>query len=208
LNAYEITFIVRPDLDDDSIDAVVEQVAARIQSGGGEIIATLPWTPARRRMAYPIKDYGDGVYITITFRFDSQSLREMESGLRLNERILRFLVVQSTDLQVQQAQQRLLQRQAAAAAPPPTPVQPAGFAPALADPETVTDVNGASAVETEPVDAVDAPIAETESASAPVTDTGWVQEELAGNSVSPEPVSPAPEPEPITETEPVEVTER
>ena len=96
MNAYEIKFIVRPDLDDNSIDAVVDQVLARIRTANGEIVATLPWNPARRRMAYPIRDYGDGVYITVTFRVDSQALHDMETTFKLNDRILRFLIVQAS----------------------------------------------------------------------------------------------------------------
>ncbi|GAC1628314.1 MAG: hypothetical protein NVS4B2_09290 [Chloroflexota bacterium] len=132
MNTYEITFIVRPDLDDDSIDATVERVMARVATGDGEVIATLPWNPARRRMAYPIRDYGDGVYITVHFRADAQSIREMENALKLDDRLLRFLIVQASELSVKQAQQRVQQRIAAAAAPPPIPA-PVGVVPGSAD---------------------------------------------------------------------------
>jgi small subunit ribosomal protein S6 len=117
LNPYEITFIIRPDLDDEQIRASVDQVNGRIQSNGGEIIATFPWNPARRRMAYPIRDFGDGVYTTTVFNFDPENLREFENALKLNDRILRFLVVQATSQNIKTAQQRMAHAQAQAAAP-------------------------------------------------------------------------------------------
>lgn len=154
MNAYEITFIIRPDQDDEQIRATVDQVNGRIQSSGGEIIATFPWNPARRRMAYPIKDFGDGVYTTTVFNFDPQRLREFENALKLNDRILRSLVVQATSQGIKTAQQRMAHAQAQAAAPqqlqagaptpaaPVTPTQPApGQAATPFEPITPTPEN-------------------------------------------------------------------
>jgi small subunit ribosomal protein S6 len=121
LNPYEITFIVRPDLDEDGTRAAVESVTSRIQRSGGEIIATLPWNPPRRRMAYPINEFGDGFYVTCVFRLDGGEIKPLENALKLNDRILRYLLVQATEQNIQQARQRLAQQMA----PRPQPV-PAG----------------------------------------------------------------------------------
>jgi len=130
LNAYEMTFIVRSDRDEDQIRGVVDTITGRIESDGGEILATIPWNPPRRRMAYPIRDFRDGFYVTTVFNLDGQALRPIENALKLNDNILRYLLVQATDNMVKQAQQRV--HQAAAAAAPREPVaQPEpGVAPA------------------------------------------------------------------------------
>jgi len=130
LNAYEMTFIVRSDRDEDQIRGVVDTITGRIESDGGEILATIPWNPPRRRMAYPIRDFRDGFYVTTVFNLDGQALRPIENALKLNDNILRYLLVQATDNMVKQAQQRV--HQAAAAAAPREPVaQPEpGLAPA------------------------------------------------------------------------------
>lgn len=138
MNPYEMTFIVRPDLDEEQTRAAVDQVKGRIQSAGGEIIATYPWNPARRRMAYPIRDFGDGFYVTTTFRFPTEALKEFERTLRLNTGILRFLIVQATDMNIQQSQQRMQQANAPRPVPAPEPVaaaaEPEQAAPAVAAP--------------------------------------------------------------------------
>jgi len=120
LNAYEMTFIVRSDRDEDQIRGVVNTITGRIESDGGEILATIPWNPPRRRMAYPIRDFRDGFYVTTVFNLDGQALRPIESALKLNDNILRYLLVQATDTMVKQAQQRV--HQAAAAAAPREPI--------------------------------------------------------------------------------------
>ncbi len=120
MNAYEMTFIVRSDRDEDQIRGVVNTITGRIESDGGEILATIPWNPPRRRMAYPIRDFRDGFYVTTVFNLDGQALRPIENALKLNDNILRYLLVQATDNMVKQAQQRV--HQAAAAAAPREPI--------------------------------------------------------------------------------------
>ncbi|HZS93670.1 MAG TPA: 30S ribosomal protein S6 [Chloroflexota bacterium] len=182
MNLYEMTFIVRPDLDDEQTRAVADQITERLKTAGGEIAAAYPWMPARRRLAYPIKDFNDGYYVTTVFRLEPGELREFENGLKLNDNILRFLIVTATDNNIRQAQNRLHQltqqaamqaqqaQQAAARASQPAP----SAAPEAADEQPAT----AAATETETVAAQPEPPAETR----------------------------APEPEPETEAEPAVAT--
>jgi len=171
LNAYEITFIIRPDLDEEQTRAVAAQVTGRVESAGGEVIALYPWSPARRRMAYPIRDFGDGFYTTATFRFDPQALRDFENVLKLNENILRFLVVQASDQAIKQSQQRAY-HQSQAASPQPVPASPTSSEPATAAPEGATPITEPStAVAPETVEAV------SEVAAAQATDETPVETE-------------------------------
>lgn len=166
MKPYEMTYIVRPDLDEEQTRATVEQVSGRITGAGGELIAALPWNPPRRRMAYTINDFGDGFYVTTVFRIDPPALRAIETALKLNDRILRFLLVQATDLNIKQAQQRLQQQAAAAAAPRPQPMpvpQPGAEQPA---PSAAVAAPEAAAPATTTADA-----APSEGAAAPVEST-------------------------------------
>lgn len=207
MNPYEMTFIVRPDLDEEQTRVAIESVTGRITSQGGEVIATYPWNPPRRRLAYPIKDFGDGYYMTTVFRFSPEGLKEFERGLRLNTAVLRFLILQATDLNITQGQQRAQQAAARAAAPPAPAGAPQAGAPQPAAPtappsETSPDAPQAGAPE---------PAAPT--APSPVTEStapeqaAPVIEEIAPSpareqatpvveeiSSSPE---PTPEPEPV-----------
>jgi small subunit ribosomal protein S6 len=151
LESYEITYIVRPDLDEEQIRGVVDTVTSRITGAGGEIVATYPWNPPRRRLAYPIRDFGDGFYVTTTFQFPPEGLKELERAFRLNENLLRFLIVQATELSVQQSQQR--SQQAAARAAAASEPQGAG-APAATPPPTSTPAPVPTAPQTEAAPAI------------------------------------------------------
>lgn len=208
MNPYEMTFIIRPDRDEDGTRAVVETVTGRITGAGGELIAAIPWNPPRRRMAYPIKDFGDGFYVTTVFRIEPAALRPIENALKLNENILRFLIVQATDLNIKQAQQRVQQQQAAAAA------QAQQAAPAGAAPQSPAPSVG----ETEPAAApAAAPAAPTTVESAPATaETAPAPAETTPTTAEATPAAPeaapasdAAEPtqEPVTAGTPVDTQE-
>jgi small subunit ribosomal protein S6 len=117
LNAYEMTFIVRPDRDEEATRAVIQTVTGRLETIGGEVIATAPWNPPRRRMAYPINDFSDGFYVTVVFRLDGAAVRGFENTLKLNENVLRFLVVKASEANIQQVQQRAQQAYLSASQP-------------------------------------------------------------------------------------------
>lgn len=191
MESYEITYIVRPDLDEEQIRAVVDGINGRLRSEG-ELVATFPWNPARRRLAYPIRDFGDGFYVTTTFRYPTEGLKELERALRLNDNVLRFLLVEATDLMVQQSVQRAQQAAARAAAPPeqqgapapaPAPAQPA--APVTRESEAAP---ASAAQESEPVPVVQA-VAEAETVTepdvTPATDTAAETEPASTESQPP-----------------------
>jgi len=185
LNAYEMTFIVRSDRDEDQIRGVVNTITGRIESDGGEILATIPWNPPRRRMAYPIRDFRDGFYVTTVFNLDGQALRPIEGALKLNDNILRYLLVQATDTMVKQAQQRV--HQAAAAAAPREPIaqpqpNPASGEDAIPEPVLTTPDLALPAEEspaTPPETSDLAPIAAAPPADSPIEAIDALSEPVA-----------------------------
>jgi small subunit ribosomal protein S6 len=158
LNPYEMTFIVRPDKDEDETRAAVQTVTGRIETIGGEVLATAPWNPPRRRMAYPIREFGDGYYVTTVFRMNAEGVRTLETALKLNENVLRYLMVRATDAAVEQVQQRAQQAYLAASQPPEAPQAPQAPAPEVTAPAAtaVSQPEPAEADQAEPGTTVDA----------------------------------------------------
>lgn len=198
MNLYEMTFIVRPDLDDEQTRAVADQITERLKTAGGEIAAAYPWMPARRRLAYTIKDFNDGYYVTTVFRLEPGELREFENGLKLNDNILRFLIVTATENNIRQAQNRLHQltqqaamqaQQAAARAVQPAPAPQAEQAEP--QPAAASAAEGSTTAE--------------QPEPQPATPTATETETVAAQP-EPEVETPAPAPEIETEPEPAAAT--
>lgn len=167
MNPYEMTFIVRPDLDDDATRAVIDGVTGRLESAGAEIIATYAWMPPRRRLAFPIRDFGDGFYVTTTFRLSVEGLADVENWLKLNTNVVRYLLVRATDLAIRHSQQRAHQAQQPQPQPQPAPAS---------DPTVAATPDGQEQVETQPAEPAES------ATPAPAGQTG----------VAPEPVAAAP----------------
>ncbi len=92
---YEVTFVVRPDIDDAGFAGVVEKVKGWITAAGGAVNQTNVW--GRRRLAYPIKKLTEGQYVLVLANIPAQALSGLERDLRLSEEILRFLIVRVGD---------------------------------------------------------------------------------------------------------------
>jgi small subunit ribosomal protein S6 len=88
---YESTFILAPTLDAEGVQKEIEAVKGFISKEGGEVTAEKEW--GRRRLAYPIQDHSEGVYHILRFNLEGEKLGELNRFFRLNENVLRALVI-------------------------------------------------------------------------------------------------------------------
>jgi small subunit ribosomal protein S6 len=92
---YELTIVVRPDVEDAGLAALLEKIKGLITTAGGQGIQVEPW--GRRHLAYPIKKITEAQYFLIRAQLPAQALRELERNLRLTEEVLRFLLVRADE---------------------------------------------------------------------------------------------------------------
>jgi len=90
-NVYEAMFIFDSNRFSRDTGGVSGAIATLVQKLGGEMLATRMWE--ERRLAYPINGQRKGTYWLSYFRLDSRSLVEFNHECRLNESILRSLVL-------------------------------------------------------------------------------------------------------------------
>lgn len=90
MRRYELMLVLRPDLADDRVQAVLERTTRAIAAGGGQIVKQAPW--GRRRLAYPIEHQREGSYYIILFDAPANAIVELERGLLISEEVLRHLV--------------------------------------------------------------------------------------------------------------------
>ena len=88
--AYELMYIVRPTVDEQSLATVNEKVDKFVSANGGELVKREDW--GKRRLAYPIAKFTEGFYSVLQFNLPAPSVRTLERSLELTEEILRFLV--------------------------------------------------------------------------------------------------------------------
>ena len=63
MNKYEIMFIVKPDVEDDARNALIESFKGILTANGGTVDNVDEW--GLRDLAYEIKDYKKGYYVVV-----------------------------------------------------------------------------------------------------------------------------------------------
>jgi small subunit ribosomal protein S6 len=87
---YEILFIVRPELDEDQVNAAVKSVDDLIRNLGGDTQRTDLW--GRRRLAYEVAHLREGHYVLTEFILDSDRVTDLKNSLKISESVFRFLI--------------------------------------------------------------------------------------------------------------------
>lgn len=90
---YELAFIVRPNIDEQGVTAVVDKVSQFVKSGSGEVTSIDVW--GRRTLAYPIKNHREGIYVLFQAKISPSAITELERNLKLSEEIIRYLLVKT-----------------------------------------------------------------------------------------------------------------
>jgi small subunit ribosomal protein S6 len=95
MNAYELMYIVHPEVDQEGVTGVNDQVATWVSGQGGEVQKTNVW--GRRKLAYPIRKQTEGTYVVVDLQLQSDALAEFEHNVKLHEQILRYLIIRQGD---------------------------------------------------------------------------------------------------------------
>ena len=88
---YETLFITPPTLTDEEEKSAVETLATIVTDGGGTF--TTNERMGRRRLAYPIRKFEDGVYTRFLYDSVVEVPHELERRIRLSDSVLRSLTV-------------------------------------------------------------------------------------------------------------------
>jgi len=94
MNKYEVMYIVKP-AEDEAVEAVAAKFESLITSNGGTIDKVDRW--GKRRLAYEIKDFNEGVYFVVYFTAPASVVAELERVMKITDEILRHMVVKQED---------------------------------------------------------------------------------------------------------------
>ena len=91
MNKYEITVVVKPNLEEEATNAEFTHVQELIERFGGTVEKVDDW--GKRRLAYEIQKLNEGFYRFFTISAEASTPAEVESRIRLRENVLRYLIV-------------------------------------------------------------------------------------------------------------------
>jgi len=88
---YECVFILRADLPEDEMRRRVERVGAIVAERGGKVTLEDHW--GVRKLAYEIEKQNKGDYMLMRFESEGSAVAEVDKFLRLDDQVMRHLVV-------------------------------------------------------------------------------------------------------------------
>jgi small subunit ribosomal protein S6 len=91
LRHYEIVFLVHPD-QSEQVNAMIDRYRSMIESSGGSIHRLEDW--GRRQLAYPINKIHKAHYVLMNVECNADTLNELTSAFRFNDAVIRNLVMQ------------------------------------------------------------------------------------------------------------------
>lgn len=92
MKEYEVVYIFDSQLTEDQIGERIDRFHGLLTgTDGAEITALDHW--GRRQFAYPLAKRTNGYYVVAQFRSAAEALPEFERALKLDEGLLRYLVV-------------------------------------------------------------------------------------------------------------------
>lgn len=91
MKAYEVLYIVKPTLDDEAREAVLNSIKNIITEAKDEVGEVDVW--GSRKLAYPIEKFRDGVYTLVNFKADVEFPKELDRRLKISEDVMRHVIV-------------------------------------------------------------------------------------------------------------------
>jgi small subunit ribosomal protein S6 len=93
---YELMVVLDPNLEDSAVEALNTRIQTLVNQRGGSVESVDSW--GRRRLAYPIGRYRDGIYVLTRMRLPPNTAAEIDRALNLTESVIRHRLFRCDNL--------------------------------------------------------------------------------------------------------------
>lgn len=90
-NKYEVMYIIRPNVEDDQVKSIIERVNNIFTTNNSDVLELKEM--GLKDLAYEIDHHKKGYYVWLLVNADQNALDEFNRLIRINENVLRFIVV-------------------------------------------------------------------------------------------------------------------
>jgi small subunit ribosomal protein S6 len=104
---YEILFIADPNLGEEAVDALTEQVQGFVEKDGGTVQKVEKW--GKKRLAYEVRGHREGYYVLIVTESTGPLVKEVERKMKVTDGVIRYLTVR-VDEELRKAERRRARR--------------------------------------------------------------------------------------------------
>lgn len=88
---YELLYVLKPTLTEEEVQNKVNFMKEVLEKNGAQIVSTLEM--GTRKLAYEVEKFERGTYFVVYFTAPTESIKEVERIIRINEEIIKFMTV-------------------------------------------------------------------------------------------------------------------
>lgn len=92
---YELVVIFDPSLKEEDIEKQLSNITSLLEKEKCKVSNIDKW--GSRKLAYPIKKQENGYYVIVYFNGDSNVVNELDRINKINDKVLRHLIVKSEE---------------------------------------------------------------------------------------------------------------
>lgn len=93
---YEMMFIIKPDLAEEVTTEIKERLHKIIEDFGGEFVNEVGgW--GKKRMAYKIEDYSEGIYCLWLFKGLPETVVELDRVIKISDSLMRHIIIRKDE---------------------------------------------------------------------------------------------------------------
>jgi small subunit ribosomal protein S6 len=90
-DSYEMMYILRPELSEEQAQQEIDKYRDFLIDNKAENVEIK--NLGKRRLAYPIKKYQDGIYVQMNYTADGSQIAPLERAMRLSDEVIRYLTI-------------------------------------------------------------------------------------------------------------------
>ena len=91
---YELLTILKPNLDSEEVDKVVEKLNSDIAEMGGSVVSSDKI--GRKKLAFDVQSFRDGFFVNTGLSLPAEKVADFTRNLRLNENVIRTMFLESS----------------------------------------------------------------------------------------------------------------
>jgi ribosomal protein S6 len=88
---YQLTYLISPDIDQNTLESFPEKISTLIQKEGGIVRETK--NPVKKRLGYQIKKKESAFLAVLNFEVQAEKINAIEKKLKGESDILRYLII-------------------------------------------------------------------------------------------------------------------
>ena len=116
MRQYETGFVLSPTLSEEETTQFIQQMAEIVAQKSGRMVKQDIW--GKRRLAFPIKRFQEGVYVFFTYDGAGDVSVELERRFKQTDAVIRFMTVLKDPRDLGRRKKKRRAEEAAPGAPP------------------------------------------------------------------------------------------